>query len=74
VSADGHGVLVLVPAYPVGNVLLTAFIFACLAHEIHKCTDILLPYAVPEDWRKAIRNMFIFLLILIPIGYQDGMF
>jgi len=73
-AADGSGVLVLVPAYPVGNVLLTAFVFACTAHEIHECTEALIPVAVPEDWKKALRNLFIFLLILIPIGISDGMF
>jgi len=73
-GADGHGVLVLVPAYPVGNVLLTALVFACAAHEVRKCTDVLLPYAVPEDWRKALRNMCLFLLVLVPIGINDGMF
>jgi len=73
-GADGHGVLVLVPAYPVGNVLLTAFVFACTAHEIHKCTEALVPYAVPDDWRKTLRNVVIFFLILVPIGISDGMF
>jgi len=58
----------------VGNVLLTAFVFACTAHEIHRCTETLLPFAVPEDWRKTLRNVFVFLLILIPIGVSDGMF
>jgi len=73
-GADGHGVLVLVPEYPVGNVLLTAFVFACTAHEMKKCTEVILPYAVPEDWKKAIRNLILFLLVLIPIGIHDGMF
>lgn len=48
--------------------------FACAAHEVRKCTDVLLPYAVPEDWRKALRNVCLFMLVLVPIGINDGMF
>ena len=35
-SADTHGVLVLIPNYPVINVLLTTFIFICACHELHQ--------------------------------------
>jgi len=49
-------------------------VFACTAHEMKKCTEVILPYAVPEDWKKAIRNLILFLLVLIPIGIHDGMF
>ncbi|XP_014250867.1 N-acetylneuraminate 9-O-acetyltransferase [Cimex lectularius] len=73
-AADSHGVLVFVPGYPVLNVLITSFIFVCAAHEIHKLTGILMPYAVPSDWRLVLRNFFIFLMILVPIGIHDGMF
>ncbi|KAI5637510.1 10 TM acyl transferase domain found in cas1p domain-containing protein [Phthorimaea operculella] len=43
-------------------------------HEIHKLTGIILPYAVPDDWRLVLRNFAIFLAILVPIGIHDGMF
>lgn len=33
-AADSHGVLVFVPGYPVLNVLITSFIFVCVAHEV----------------------------------------
>jgi hypothetical protein len=46
-SADSHGVLVLVPNYPVLNILLTSFIFVCASHEIHAVTAQLMPYFVP---------------------------
>jgi hypothetical protein len=36
--------------------------------------SISLPYAVPEDWRKAARNLILFMLVLIPIAWHDGMF
>uniref|UniRef100_A0A146L4G4 CAS1 domain-containing protein 1 n=1 Tax=Lygus hesperus TaxID=30085 RepID=A0A146L4G4_LYGHE len=73
-AADSHGVLVFVPGYPVLNVLITSFIFVCAAHEIHNLTVALMPYIVPSDWRLVLRNFFLFLLILVPIGINDGMF
>ncbi|XP_013788587.1 N-acetylneuraminate 9-O-acetyltransferase-like isoform X2 [Limulus polyphemus] len=73
-AADTHGVLVLVPSYPVLNVIITSFIFVCIAHEVHHITRILVKYAIPSDWRYLVRNVVIFFLILVPIGFHDGMF
>ncbi|CAL1272802.1 unnamed protein product [Larinioides sclopetarius] len=73
-AADTHGVLVLVPGYPVLNALVTSFIFVCVAHEIHSLTDILVKYAVPTDWKYLVRNVTFFFLLLVPIGIHDGMF
>lgn len=73
-SADTSGVLVLIPNYPVVNVLLTSFIFICACHEIHSLTDQLLPYFVPTEPLLVVRNVLIFVLALVPIGIHDGMF
>ncbi|KAK5640441.1 hypothetical protein RI129_011252 [Pyrocoelia pectoralis] len=73
-AADTHGVLVLIPGYPVLNVIITSFIFVCCSHEVHRLTKVLLPYAVPSDWRPLLRNVILFLAILVPIGINDGMF
>ncbi|PSN53759.1 hypothetical protein C0J52_06243 [Blattella germanica] len=73
-AADTHGVLVLVPGYPVLNVMVTSFIFVCVAHEVHAVTFLLMPYAVPPDWRLVLRNALLFLVVLVPIGIHDGMF
>lgn len=73
-AADTHGVLVLIPSYPVLNVLATSFIFVCACHEVNKLTQILLPYAVPSDWKLVLRNVMLFLAVLVPIGINDGMF
>ncbi|XP_045495488.1 N-acetylneuraminate 9-O-acetyltransferase [Colias croceus] len=73
-AADTHGVLVLIPSAPILNLILTSYIFVFTAHEIHKLTAIILPYAVPDDWRLVLRNFAIFLAILVPIGIHDGMF
>lgn len=73
-AADTHGVLVLVPGYPVLNVIITSFIFVCASHEVHRLTKVLLPFAVPSDWKLVLRNFILFLAILVPIGINDGMF
>ncbi|XP_063363249.1 N-acetylneuraminate 9-O-acetyltransferase [Cydia amplana] len=73
-AADTHGVLVLVPSAPILNLIITSYIFICAAHEIHRLTGIILPYAVPDDWKLVLRNFAIFLAILVPIGIHDGMF
>lgn len=73
-AADRHGVLVLLPAFPTLNLILTSFIFVCISHEIHRITLILVNYVVPQsDWKLALRNLLIFLLILLPIMSSDGM-
>ncbi|EEZ99845.2 N-acetylneuraminate 9-O-acetyltransferase [Tribolium castaneum] len=73
-AADTHGVLVLIPGYPVLNVMITSFIFVCASHEVHRLTKVLLPYAVPYDWKCVLRNFILFLAVLVPIGINDGMF
>lgn len=73
-AADTHGVLVLVPGSPVLNLMITSYVFVFAAHEIRKLTQVILPYAVPDDWRLVLRNFAIFLAVLVPIGIHDGMF
>ncbi|KAI1285807.1 N-acetylneuraminate 9-O-acetyltransferase [Halotydeus destructor] len=73
-AANTHGVLVLVPSYPVLNVVVTLVIFVWVSHELHCLTGHLVNFAVPSDWRYMARNLIIFILILIPIGIKDGMF
>ncbi|KRF97516.1 uncharacterized protein Dwil_GK10363 [Drosophila willistoni] len=73
-AADRHGVLVLLPGFPTLNMIITSFIFVCVSHEVHRLTEILLPYAVPNDWRLVMRNFVVFLIVLIPVARSDGMF
>ena len=72
-AADTHGLLVLVPSYPVLNVILISFIFVCAAHEIHALTGILTKYIVPSDWKALLRNIICFIAILLPIAITHGM-
>ncbi|XP_053207163.1 N-acetylneuraminate 9-O-acetyltransferase-like [Panonychus citri] len=73
-AADTHGVLVLIPSFPVLNVIVTSFIYVCISHEINLLTRTLVKYAISPDWRYMTMNLLIFLLILIPLGIRDGMF
>lgn len=70
--ADTHGVLVLVPRYPVMNAIVTSFIFVCTAHELHQITVVLTRYAVPRDWKCLLRNIMCFIAILLPIAITNG--
>lgn len=73
-AADRHGVLVLLPGFPTLNLIITSVIFVCISHEIHRLTQILSSYAVPpNDWKLALRNLVLFIVVLIPIGRSDGM-
>lgn len=73
-AADTHGVLVLIPSYPVANVLVTSFIFICICHELHHITEVLAPFLVPNDSLRAVRNLTVFLFLLMAIGVHDGVF
>ncbi|XP_017465459.1 PREDICTED: CAS1 domain-containing protein 1-like [Rhagoletis zephyria] len=64
-AADTHGILVLVPGYPVLNVVITSFIFVCVSHEIHQITNKFVQYLITNDWRYTLRNLAIILLFLV---------
>ncbi|XP_071148992.1 N-acetylneuraminate (7)9-O-acetyltransferase-like isoform X2 [Mytilus edulis] len=71
-AADTHGVLVLIPSYPVLNVIITSFIFICISHEISKITGALTKHAIPSEWKALLRNFIIFCLILLPVCISHG--
>lgn len=71
-AADSNGVLVLLPGYSVVNMLLTTFIFICVAHEINIDTRTLAVYLAPNNWRVCLRNFIAFLIILMPIAIKYG--
>ncbi|KAK4300437.1 hypothetical protein Pmani_027363 [Petrolisthes manimaculis] len=73
-AADTHGVLVLIPSYPVANALATSFVFVCVCHEVHHITEILTPVMVPNDPLRATRNLSVFAFLLMAIGVHDGVF
>jgi len=71
-AADYNGLLVLLPGYPVVNMLITTFIFICLAHELNLITKMLSSYFVPNNWRICLRNFFTFIILLMPIAIKNG--
>ncbi|KAL5006102.1 hypothetical protein ScPMuIL_017260 [Solemya velum] len=73
-AADTHGVLVLIPSYPVLNVIITSFIFICASHEINRVTSVLVAFAVPTEWKALLRNILAFLAILLPVAIVNGVF
>ncbi|KPM02345.1 CAS1 domain-containing protein [Sarcoptes scabiei] len=73
-AADTHGILVLIPSYPVLNVIITSFIFISIAHEMHAITNRFSQYSITNDWRFTLRNLIILFLILITFRMKDGIF
>jgi len=67
-AADTHGLLVLLPGYPVVNIILSSFVFVCAAHEAHDITATLLPLLVPHDLRRMLRNVALAVAIAVPIA------
>ncbi|CAL8104981.1 unnamed protein product [Calicophoron daubneyi] len=59
-SADGNGILVLLPGYPLLNLALTSFVFVCVCHEIHILTKRLRRFIVPNSAFQLVRNVLIF--------------
>ncbi|ESN92156.1 hypothetical protein HELRODRAFT_89851, partial [Helobdella robusta] len=64
-AADTHGILVLIPSYPVMNLIVTSFVFVCVAHEIKLLTSLLTPVLVPRSRLKLARNVLVLLLLLL---------
>lgn len=71
-AADTHGVLVMIPSYPVLNVILTSFIYICVSHEISNITTVLTKYAVPQEWKALLRNVIVMGLVLVPLCISRG--
>lgn len=71
-AADSNGILVLLPGYPVVNMLLTTFVFVCVAHELNANTRVLAAFLTPNNWRVCLRNFIVFLIVLMPIAIKYG--
>ncbi|XP_025020472.1 N-acetylneuraminate 9-O-acetyltransferase isoform X5 [Python bivittatus] len=48
-SADTKGILVLIPGNPMLNIIVSTFIFVCVAHEIFQITNDLAQIVIPKD-------------------------
>lgn len=64
----------LVPGYPVLNVVITSFIFICIAHEMHQLTEKFVHMIISNDWRYTLRNLMLIFLVLLPVAINEGVF
>ncbi|XP_052494605.1 N-acetylneuraminate 9-O-acetyltransferase isoform X2 [Budorcas taxicolor] len=48
-AADTRGILVLIPGNPMLNIIVSTFIFVCVAHEISQITNDLAQIIIPKD-------------------------
>lgn len=71
-AADSNGILVFLPGYPVLNILITLFIFICIAHELNLITKSLIIYFIPNNWKFILRNFCVFIILLMPIAIKYG--
>lgn len=69
-AADTKGILVLIPGTPMLNIIVSTFIFVCVAHEISQITNDLAQIVVPKDnvmllkrliWASVFLSGFLFL-------------
>uniref|UniRef100_A0A8C8C5Y7 Cas1p 10 TM acyl transferase domain-containing protein n=1 Tax=Oncorhynchus tshawytscha TaxID=74940 RepID=A0A8C8C5Y7_ONCTS len=56
-AADTKGILVLIPGNPSLNIIISTFIFVCVAHEISVITNDLAQVAIPKDGGALLRRL-----------------
>ncbi|XP_053570035.1 N-acetylneuraminate 9-O-acetyltransferase [Bombina bombina] len=69
-AADTKGILVLIPGNPMLNIIVSTFIFVCVAHEISHITNDLAQIAVPKENAALLKRLlciagFLFVLLLL---------
>lgn len=69
-AADTKGILVLIPGNPMLNIIVSTFIFVCVAHEISQITNDLAQIVVPKENSALIKRLlgiggFLALLLLL---------
>ncbi|KAG5264740.1 hypothetical protein AALO_G00257520 [Alosa alosa] len=67
-AADTKGILVLVPGNPSLNIIVSTFIFVCVAHEISQITNDLAQVAIPKENGPLLKRMLamgVFLAVVL---------
>uniref|UniRef100_A0A3B3YTT7 N-acetylneuraminate (7)9-O-acetyltransferase n=1 Tax=Poecilia mexicana TaxID=48701 RepID=A0A3B3YTT7_9TELE len=68
-AADTKGILVLIPGNPSLNILVSTFIFVCVAHEVSVITNDLAQVVIPKDNMALLKRLgamgFVSLLVLM---------
>ncbi|KAL3314690.1 hypothetical protein Ciccas_006690 [Cichlidogyrus casuarinus] len=69
-SADTHGILVMLPGYPVLNLVCTTFILVCVCFELRQLTLKLQSYLLPPNNYRLACNLLIYLSIAVLVDYS----
>jgi len=74
-AADTKGILVLIPGNPSLNILISTFIFVCVAHEVSLITNDLAQVVIPKDSMALLRRLgavalFSLVVLLLTRGKQ----
>ncbi|XP_007937994.1 N-acetylneuraminate 9-O-acetyltransferase [Orycteropus afer afer] len=56
-AADTRGILVLIPGSPMLNIIVSTFIFVCVAHEISQITNDLAQIIIPKDNSSLLKRL-----------------
>ncbi|XP_049606878.1 N-acetylneuraminate 9-O-acetyltransferase [Syngnathus scovelli] len=56
-AADTKGILILIPGSPSLNILVSTFIFVCVAHEISLITNDLAQVVIPKDTTTLLKRL-----------------
>lgn len=56
-AADTKGILVLIPGNPSLNIMVSTFIFVCVAHEISLITNDLAQVVIPKDSMALLKRL-----------------
>uniref|UniRef100_A0A4W4HBE4 N-acetylneuraminate (7)9-O-acetyltransferase n=1 Tax=Electrophorus electricus TaxID=8005 RepID=A0A4W4HBE4_ELEEL len=71
-AADTRGILVLIPGNPSLNIIVSSFIFVCVAHEISQITNDLAQVAIPKESGALMKRLLAAALLLGLIVLSDG--
>ncbi|XP_061598663.1 N-acetylneuraminate 9-O-acetyltransferase [Cololabis saira] len=74
-AADTKGILVLIPGNPSLNIMVSTFIFVCVAHEVSLITNDLAQVVIPKDTMALLRRLgamalFSLVVLLLTRGNQ----
>ncbi|XP_028284451.1 N-acetylneuraminate (7)9-O-acetyltransferase [Parambassis ranga] len=74
-AADTKGILVLIPGNPSLNIMVSTFIFVCVAHEVSLITNDLAQVVIPKDSMALLKRLLAvglcsLVVLLLPRGSQ----
>lgn len=73
-AADTKGILVLIPGNPTLNIIVSTFIFVCVAHEISQITNDLALVAIPKESGPLLRRLLgagVFLVLVLMLSQNQ---